>query len=109
MCRRFANLHVEFGPYIMEQVHHASASGEPIMRSMEYEFPGNGYETVNQQFMLGPRYLVAPVVNEDDSKTVYLPAGIWKDDLGQEFNGPQVLELKDVAVDRLPYYERIDS
>lgn len=109
VCRRFANLHVEFGPYIMEQVHHASSTGEPIMRSMEYEFPGNGYETVNQQFMLGPRYLVAPVVNEDDSKTVYLPAGIWKDDLGQEFNGPQVLELKDVAVDRLPYYERIDS
>ena len=42
-------------------------------------------------------------------KTVYLPAGTWKDDLGQEFTGPQVLELHDVALDRLPYYERIDS
>ena len=109
VCRHFAELHVDFGAYIMEQVHHAPSTGEPILRSMEYEFPGCGYEMVNTQFMLGPRYLVAPVVNEDDSKTVYLPAGIWKDDLGQEFHGPQVLELQNVAVERLPYYERIEE
>ena len=107
VCRHYAELHVQFAPYIMEQVHHASATGEPIMRSMEYEFPGCGYEHVNQQFMLGPRYLVAPVTNEDDSKTVYLPAGRWRDDLGKVWKGPKVLELKDIPVERLPYYEKI--
>ncbi|MBO4475883.1 MAG: glycoside hydrolase [Bacteroidales bacterium] len=108
VCRNYARLHVDFGPYIMEQVHQASATGEPIMRSMEYEFPGCGYERVNQQFMLGPRYLVAPVTQEDDSKTVYLPAGTWRDDLGATFEGPQVLSLSDVPVDRLPYFELMD-
>ena len=93
VCRKYAELHVQFGPYIMEQVHHASATGEPIMRSMEYEF--------------GPRYLVAPVTNEDDSKTVYLPAGRWRDDQGKVWKGPKVLELKDIPVERLPYYEKI--
>jgi alpha-glucosidase len=107
LCRSFAELHVQFGPYIMEQVHHASATGAPIMRSMEYEFPGCGYEKVNQQFMLGPRYLVAPVVNEDDSKTVYLPAGTWCDDLGETIEGPKVLELSNIPLERLPYYEKI--
>ena len=107
ICRRFAELHVAFGPYIMEQVHHASATGEPIMRSMEYEFPGCGYEKVDQQFMLGPRYLVAPVTEEDDSKTVYLPKGKWRDDLGKVWKGPKVLQLKDIPLDRLPYYEKI--
>ena len=107
VCRQFAELHVAFGPYIMEQVHHASATGEPIMRSMEYEFPGCGYEKVNQQFMLGPRYLVAPVTREDDTKTVYIPAGTWRDDLGETIQGPQVLDLKEIPVGRLPYYEKI--
>ena len=107
ICRRFAELHVAFGPYIMEQVHLASATGEPIMRSMEYEFPFCGYEKVNQQFMLGPRYLVAPVTNEDDSKTVYLPKGKWRDDLGKVWKGPKVLELQNVPLDRLPYYEKL--
>ncbi|MBO4341200.1 MAG: glycoside hydrolase [Bacteroidales bacterium] len=107
ICRALANLHVQFGPYIMEQVHHASATGEPIMRTMEYEFPGCGYERVNQQFMLGPKYLVAPVTNEDDSKTIYLPAGRWRDDLGRTHRGPKVLDLKNIPLDRLPYFEKI--
>ena len=92
---------------MMEQVHHASATGEPIMRSMEYEFPGCGYEHLVGQFMLGPDYLVAPVLDEDDSKTVYLPSGTWKDDLGVRFEGPRVLKLSEVPLDRLPYYKRI--
>lgn len=107
ICRRFARLHTDFAPYIMELVHHASATGEPIVRSMEYEFPGCGYETVDGQFMLGGKYLVAPVLDEDDSKTVFLPAGKWRDDQGKVFKGPGVLELKDVPLERLPYYERI--
>lgn len=74
---------------------------------MEYEFPGRGYEYVDGQYMLGPSYLVAPVLSQDDSKTVYLPDGMWQDDLGQVLHGPQVLDLKDVPLERLPYYQRV--
>jgi len=108
ICKRFARLHTDFAPYIMKLVHHASATGEPIVRAMEYEFPGLGYENVDGQFMLGDKYLVAPVLDEDDSKTVYLPAGKWRDDTGRTIKGPKVLNLKDVPISRLPYYERLD-
>ena len=57
--------------------------------------------------MLGDKYLVAPVVDEDDSKTVYLPAGRWKDDQGKIWRGPRVLNLQNVPLDRLPYYEKL--
>ena len=57
--------------------------------------------------MLGPKYLVAPVTEENDSKTVYLPAGKWRDDLGKVFRGPKVLQLENVPIERLPYYERL--
>ena len=107
ICKAFANLHVEFGPYILELARHASRTGEPIMRSMEYEFPGQGFARAMSQFMLGTKWLVAPVVNEDDSLKVELPKGRWRDDLGEVHEGPKVLDLKDVPLARLPRYERI--
>ena len=107
LCRDFAQLHVDFAPYIMEQVRHAATTGEPIVRAMEYEFPHQGFNRPMQQFMLGPRWLVAPVVTPDDAKTVELPAGKWRDDLGQEFVGPKTVQLEGVPLARLPRYELI--
>ena len=107
ICRNMAELHVSFGDYIMEQVRHASQTGEPIVRMMDYEFPGQGYDRKMPQFMLGPDYLVAPVLSEDDCVTVELPEGKWLDDQGEIFEGPQVLHLHDVQLERLPYYKKI--
>jgi alpha-glucosidase len=106
LCREFADLHIAFAPYIMEQVRHASKTGEPIVRAMEYEFPLQGFNRPMQQFMLGDRWLIAPVVTPDDSKTVELPAGKWRDDLGETHVGPKTLKLKNVPLARLPRYER---
>ncbi|MBQ3806867.1 MAG: glycoside hydrolase [Kiritimatiellae bacterium] len=107
LCREFAQLHIDFAPYIMELVRHAAKTGEPIVRAMEYEFPHQGFNRPMQQFMLGYRWLVAPVVTPDDAKTVELPAGKWRDDLGQEFVGPKTLRLEGVPLARLPRYELI--
>ena len=107
ICRAFANLHVEFGPYILDLAKHASLTGEPILRSMEYEFPHKGFTRAMTQFMLGSLWLVAPVVSEDDSLTVELPAGRWRDDLGEVHEGPKCLGLKSVPLSRLPRYERL--
>ena len=91
----------------MEQVRHAAQTGEPIVRMMDYEFPGQGFDRKMPQFMLGPDYLVAPVLREDDCVTVELPVGQWQDDLGVVHAGPTVLQLQDVPLERLPYYKRI--
>lgn len=89
ICRKFADLHKKFGPYILELARHASKTGEPIVRYMEYEFPEPGFEEVKDQFMLGPKYLVAPVLSEAGEREVTLPAGEWKDDLGNVVKGPR--------------------
>lgn len=107
ICRDMAELHVSFSDYIMEQVRHASQTGEPIVRMMDYEFPRQGFDRKMPQFMLGPDYLVAPVLREDDCVTVELPVGLWQDDLGIVHQGPKVLCLQDVPLERLPYYKRI--
>ena len=43
----------------------SARTGEPIVRSLEYAFPHQGYERVNDEFLLGDRMLVAPVVEKD--------------------------------------------
>ena len=106
ICRKFARLHEKFGPYILELARNASKTGEPIVRYMEYEFPNQGFENCKDQFMLGPKYLVAPVLTKEDSREVMLPAGEWKDDLGKVWKGGQKIKI-DVPIDRLPYFEKI--
>jgi alpha-glucosidase len=109
LCRAFADLHVAFAPYILEQVRHAAETGEPVVRAMEYEFPHQGFNRPMQQFMLGDRWLVAPVVTPDDAKTVELPAGRWRDDLGEMHDGPKTVRLEGVPLARLPRYELISA
>lgn len=96
----------KYVPYIMKLVHEAAKTGEPIVRSMEYEFPGQGYEALQGQFMLGQKYLVSPVVTKTRVKTIYLPKGSWKSDEGKTFKGPMKL-VQTVALERLPVFERV--
>ena len=46
--------------YILEQARHSAQTGEPIVRAMDYMFPGEGFEECNDQYMLGDKYLVVP-------------------------------------------------
>lgn len=73
------SLRGEYLEYIMEKVREAAKSGEPVIRYMAYEFPDQGVEQMTDQFMLGDRYLVAPIREKGKKKRrVYLPKGSWK-------------------------------
>ena len=75
----YANLRMNLLPYIYSEAAYSSESGEPLMRSMAYEFPADsaaaGYE---YQYMLGRSLLVAPVTEISSGRVeVYLPEGEW--------------------------------
>ncbi len=107
LVRDFARLHMKFAPYILEQARHAARTGEPILRTMDYEFPGQGFNRRMQQFMLGPKYLVAPVVSRNDSVSIAIPAGRWQDPRGMVVEGPRELKLEQVPLSFLPYFEKL--
>lgn len=44
-------------------------------------------------------------LGHETAKTVELPAGRWRDDLGETHVGPKTLRLEDVPLARLPHYE----
>lgn len=106
IVRDAAWLHTRMADYIMQCAHHAAQTGEPIVRSMEYAFPHQGFATCNDQFMLGTRYLVAPVLNDSLQRTVRLPKGLWRDEKGRKYRGGKTYTLS-VPLSRLPYFERL--
>ena len=103
-CLAAARLHEKMAPYIIETAKHAAETGEPIVRHMEYMYPNKGFSDCRDQYMLGAKYLVAPILTPDGKRTVRLPRGVWVDDLGQKFKGPLVMEIS-APVGRIPYYE----
>jgi alpha-glucosidase len=106
IARRAAWLHVSISPYILSLARESSVTGEPIVRHLEYAFPGEGFATCHDQFMLGDKYLVAPVVTPGTSRSVRLPRGRWRDDLGRVHRGGQTIVI-DVPLDRIPRFERL--
>lgn len=106
IVRNMARLHAEFAPYIMDYARHAAQTGEPIVRCMEYQFPHQGFADCKDQFMLGDRYLVAPVVTDTTARTVALPKGTWRDEQGKRYRGGRTYTIH-VPLARLPYFEKI--
>ena len=93
---------------VLRLVRQSAVTGEPVVRSMEYLFPHRGHERVKDQFLLGDRLLVAPVLEKDAShRSVTLPPGEWKRHDGKRYKGPENVELS-VAYDELCFFERVD-
>jgi alpha-glucosidase len=107
ICKKMADLHYSMGSEILAIARECAVSGEPMVRNLEYEYPGKGYEEVKDQFFLGSRILVAPVVNKGQhSRDVIFPEGNWRGDDGSVVKGPSVQTIE-VPLERLPWYRKI--
>src|SRR3712207_5277739 len=108
MFNRYALLHNQARPLILQLAREAQRTGIPVARPLWLEFPGDAEAAKQtQQWMLGPDVLVAPVVDEGATgRKVYFPAGEWvHPETGESFRGPRTAEFK-APVERLPYFFR---
>jgi len=106
IIKQMALLHTQFAPYIYACAQQSAKTGEPIVRSMEYQFPHQGLADCNDQFMLGDTYLVTPVVDAATSRVVRLPKGQWKDEMGKRYRGGRSYTIQ-VPLARLPYFIQV--
>lgn len=85
------NLREKLRPYIMEQMKLVHATGTPVNRPLWFNYANDSNTWhINDEFMLGPDYLVAPVyVYQAKNRTVYLPSGeTWVHYFtGDKYNG----------------------
>lgn len=101
---KITEIHTELSDTIIKLAKNAAVTGEPIMRYMEYEFPGQGFEKVTDQFMLGDEILVAPVLRKGcTQRTVKLPSGcrIFRGE--EELSGGKNIIIN-AAADELPIF-----
>lgn len=106
IIKDMAQLHENMGAYILQYARESAKTGEPIVRHLEYSFPNEGFAECKDQFMLGDKYMVAPVITRENSRTVKLPKGTWRDDLGKTHKGGRSITI-DVPLSRLPYFEKV--
>jgi alpha-glucosidase len=98
----------KYKDYILELAIRASKTGEPIIKSLEFNYPNSGYANIIDQFLLGDKLLLAPVLTKGAVKRkVVIPEGKWKGFDGKIIKGPKTIEVK-VQLNDLPYFEKID-
>jgi alpha-D-xyloside xylohydrolase len=78
VLQRFSKLKCRLMPYLWQVAEEAHCTGVPMLRAMMLEFPEDtAADTLDRQYMLGDKLLVAPVLREDCQADYYLPEGHW--------------------------------
>jgi alpha-D-xyloside xylohydrolase len=109
ICKKYLFLREKLRPYIAEQMKAANRRGSPVMRPLFYDFPEDkrAWE-IEDQYMFGPNYLVAPILYEGRrERKLYLPGGeTWTDAwTGETAAGGQSLSVA-APLDRIPVFTR---
>lgn len=110
ICRRYAKLHEALAPYLADLVAEVLRDGAPMVRPLAWAAPGDAAAlTSDDQFLLGGRFMAAPVVRPGQrARDVYLPAGRWRDNwTGEEHEGPRLLPAVPAPLETMPLYERV--
>lgn len=96
----------KFAAKFVELAKACGRTGEPMIRNLEYVFPGNGYAGIRDQFMMGDFLMVAPQVEKGaGTREVEIPPGRWLADDGTEYEGPRKVTVG-TPLSRLPYFVR---
>jgi len=100
-------------PYITVQMNLASLTGAPLMRPLWFDFPNDpNVANIDDQFMFGPSYMVAPVVTyQARTRSVYFPKGSsWAHWFtGQIYNGGTAVGDFAVPLNQFALFMRISS
>lgn len=105
-CKEAVKIRERLTDYIVGLAKQAAQTGLPIMRSMEFVFPNQGYDGIVDQFMLGDKILVAPVLNKGQkTREVVLPEGIWQSDDGATYEGGRKVVI-DSPISRIPWFKK---
>jgi alpha-D-xyloside xylohydrolase len=109
ICKKYIFLREKLHPYIMEQMKAAHEKGTPVIRPLFYDFPADSKAwEIEDEYMFGPNYLVAPVVYEGKrERDLYLPIGsnwsnVWT---GEIFEGGHQI-ITDAPLDIIPVFSR---
>jgi alpha-D-xyloside xylohydrolase len=104
--RRYASLRYRLLPYLYAASGRAP-EGLPLARPLVYDHPSDRTTWhIDDEYLLGPDLLVAPMFMPRGSRNIYLPAGGWYDFWNdQRFDGARWITY-DAELEALPLFVR---
>jgi alpha-D-xyloside xylohydrolase len=111
IARQWWNLRYALIPYLVEQGRRAAATGFPMLRALIFHHEDDPMcWHIDDQYYFGDSFLVAPIMNDDGVRDVYLPSGKWIDFwTGDTLEGGRWLKKIKMSLERMPLYVKYGS
>ncbi len=108
IIKRWWKLRYALLPYIIEQSEQACQSGYPMVRALLFHHPDDRQVWhIDDEYYFGAEFLVAPVINSDNRRDIYLPEGLWVNFFtGQRLEGGRWYYNVEVPLDQMPVFVR---
>ncbi len=111
LVKRWWNLRYKLIPYILRESEKATKSGSTIVQALIFHHPeDNTCWHIDDEYYFGDDFLVAPVMNSENVRDIYLPEGEWIDFFTGErhivADGGKWLKNVEVPLERMPVFVR---
>ncbi len=106
IIREYIEMRYELLPYLYSLAYESHMNGYPILRPLFFEFQSDEEcYTIEDEFMVGPNILVAPVIKEGArEREIYLPEGRWYDYHDKRIYEGERRIRYEAPLDRLPVF-----
>jgi len=106
IIRKWLKLRYQLIPYILQQSEITTQTGMPVLRALILHYPNDKTcRQIDDQYFFGENMLVAPVMNSENKRDIYLPEGTWVHFFTREvFEGERWLKNVEVPLDEMPVF-----
>jgi len=106
-CRAIIELRMQLIPYLHAAFVKYKKEGIPPFRALVMDYPNDeAVRDISDQFLVGDNMLVAPVVEGEKSRKIYLPEGDWFHYWShQQYSGKKEYDIE-VPLEEIPVFVR---
>ena len=111
LVKKWWKLRYSLIPYIVEQSKLAIESGYPLLQALILHHPEDKLcWHIDDEYYFGNDFLVAPVMNSENRRDIYLPEGKWVNFFtGEHLEGACWLRDVYVPLEEMPVYVRANA
>ncbi len=108
IVKKWWQLRYKLIPYILRESEKATMGGSTVLQALIFHHPEDKIcWHIDDEYYFGDDFLVAPVMNNEGRRDVYLPEGKWVNFFtGERIDGGQWLKDLEVPLELMPVYVR---
>ncbi len=111
IIRKWWKLRYALIPYILEQSRLTTKTGLPVLRALVFHHADDKMcWHIDDQYYFGDNFLVAPIMNSENQRDVYLPEGEWVNFFdGSPAEGGKWIKNYQANLEEMPVWVKLDA